>query len=130
MVGMLWGSLRQSVFGCLAGYEDVNGAERLRHDPEMCRIVGGKAPHASAASPGEMGRFENKWLATEKNFSALANLSGRWIDAVHDRPPPRGVVPAMDSSVSQTHGGIGVQRLERSLCLHLPSSAIPGQSVR
>ncbi len=26
----------------------------------------------------------------------------------------------MDSSVSQTQGGIGVQRLECSLCLHLP----------
>jgi hypothetical protein len=27
--------LRQSVFGRLAGYEDVNDAERLRHDPAM-----------------------------------------------------------------------------------------------
>jgi DDE family transposase len=29
----LIGLLRQSVFGRLAGYEDVNDAERLRHDP-------------------------------------------------------------------------------------------------
>ena len=29
----LVGLLRQSVFGRLAGYEDVNDAERLRHDP-------------------------------------------------------------------------------------------------
>jgi hypothetical protein len=30
--------LRQAVFGRLAGYEDVNDAERLRHDPAMrCR---------------------------------------------------------------------------------------------
>jgi len=28
----LVGLLRQSVFGRLAGYEDVNDAERLRHD--------------------------------------------------------------------------------------------------
>jgi hypothetical protein len=34
---------RQSVFGRLAGYEDVNDAERLRHDPVMRWIVGGKA---------------------------------------------------------------------------------------
>jgi hypothetical protein len=27
--------LRQSVFGRLAGYEDVNDAERLRHDQAM-----------------------------------------------------------------------------------------------
>jgi Transposase DDE domain group 1 len=37
------GMLRQAVFGRLAGYEDVNDAERLRHDPAMRRIVGGKA---------------------------------------------------------------------------------------
>jgi hypothetical protein len=36
LVGMLW----QSVFGRLAGYEDVNHAERLRHDPAMRWIVG------------------------------------------------------------------------------------------
>ena len=29
----LVGMLRQSVFGRLAGYEDVNDAQRLRHDP-------------------------------------------------------------------------------------------------
>ena len=31
----LVGLLRQSVFGRLAGYEDVNDAERLRNDPAM-----------------------------------------------------------------------------------------------
>ncbi len=33
----LVGMLRQSVFGRLARYEDVNDAERLRHDPAMRR---------------------------------------------------------------------------------------------
>src|SRR4030081_522050 len=37
----LGGLLRQSVFGRLAGYEDVNDAERLRDDPAMRWIVGG-----------------------------------------------------------------------------------------
>ena len=59
----LVGLLRQSVFGRLAGYEDVNDAERLRHDPTMRWIVGGKAAHSNAASPGQMGRFETQWLA-------------------------------------------------------------------
>ena len=45
----LVGLLRQSVFGRLAGYEDVNDAERLRHDPAMRWIVGGKAAQGSAA---------------------------------------------------------------------------------
>ena len=79
----LVGMLRQSVFGRLAGYEDVNDAERLRHDPAMRWIVGGKAAHGSAASPSQMGRFETQWLAAEKNLSVLTDLSGQWIDHVH-----------------------------------------------
>src|SRR5262249_54361702 len=39
----LAGLFRQSVFGRLAGYEDVNDAERLRHDP-LTRPVG-RPPH-------------------------------------------------------------------------------------
>jgi Transposase DDE domain group 1 len=100
----LVGLLRQSVFGRLAGYEDVNDAERLRHDPAMRWIVGGKAASGAAASPSQMGRFETRWLTAERNLAALANLSGQWIDRVHGRRPPRGIVLDMDSSVSPTHG--------------------------
>ena len=92
------------MFGRLAGYEDVNDAERLRHDPAMRWVVGGKAALGAAASPSQMGRFETCWLTAEKNLSALADLSGRWIDCVHDRRAPRGIVLDMDSSVSPTHG--------------------------
>ena len=67
----LVGLLRQSVFGRLAGYEDVNDAERLRHDPAMRWIVGGKAAQGSAASPSQMGRFETQWLAAPKNSLPL-----------------------------------------------------------
>jgi hypothetical protein len=100
----LVGLLRQSVFGRLAGYEDVNDAEGLRHDPAMRWIVGGKAALSAAASPSQMGRFETRWLTAQKNLSALVDLSGQWIDQVHGRRPPRGVVLDMDSSVSPTHG--------------------------
>jgi hypothetical protein len=100
----LVGMLRQSVFGRLAGYEDVNDAERLRHDPTMDWIVGSKAASGCAASASQMGRFETRWLATEKNLSALADLSGQWIERVHGRRPPRGILLDMDSSVSPTHG--------------------------
>ena len=82
----------------------MNDAQRLRHDPAMRWIVGGKAAQGCAASPSQMGRFEPKWLAAEKNLSALPDLSGQWIDRVHGRRPPKGVVLDMDSSVSPTHG--------------------------
>jgi DDE family transposase len=38
----LAGLLRQSVFGRLAGYEDVNDADRLCRDPAMRWVVGGR----------------------------------------------------------------------------------------
>jgi len=50
-VAILW----QSVFRRLAGYENVNDAERPCRDPAMRWIVGGKAPQGRAASPSQMG---------------------------------------------------------------------------
>src|ERR1700676_5543118 len=47
---LLVGLLRQSVLGRLAGYEDVNDAERLCHDPAMRWGVGRKASSGAAAS--------------------------------------------------------------------------------
>jgi hypothetical protein len=96
--------LRQSVFGRLAGYEDVNDADRLAHDPALRWIVGGRAVTQNAASASQMGRFETEVLTQKANLSALADLCGRWIDRVHARRPVRGIVLDMDSSVSPTYG--------------------------
>src|SRR5215204_3504338 len=96
--------LRQSVFGRLAGYEDVNDADRLGRDPAMRWIVGGRAVTQCAASASQMGRFETEVLVQEANLSALTDLSGRWIDRVHARRPVKGIVLDMDSSVSPTFG--------------------------
>jgi hypothetical protein len=79
----LMGMLRQSVFGRLAGYEDVNNAGRLGRDPAMRWIFGGKAVERDAASTSQMGRFETEWLATDESLAALTGLSGQWIDRVH-----------------------------------------------
>ena len=98
------GLLRQSVYGRLAGYEDVNDADRLGRDPAMRWIVGGKAVERGGASTSQMGRFETELLANNENLAALADLSGMWIDRVHDHDPPRRVVLDMDSSVSPTFG--------------------------
>src|SRR5277367_291211 len=101
---MLVGLLRQSLFGRLAGYEDVNDAERLARDPAMRWIVGGHAVSRQAASASQIGRFETEWLASDTNFAALTDLCGRWIDRVHGQRPPKAIVLDMDSSVSPTYG--------------------------
>src|SRR3546814_16987903 len=56
------GLFRQSVFGRLAGYEDVTDADRLALDPVLRQVVGGRAVAAQAASASQMGRFETKTL--------------------------------------------------------------------
>jgi hypothetical protein len=100
----LVGQFRQSVFGRLAGYEDVNDADRLAHDPAMRWIVGGRAVTQTAASTSQMGRFETEVMSEAKNLAALTDLSGHWIDRVHARRPVKGIVLDMDSSVSPTYG--------------------------
>jgi len=88
----LAGLLRQSVFGRLAGYEDVNDADRLCRDPAMRWVVGDRAIIGFAASASQMGRFETKWLSRPENLAALADLPGQWIDKVQQRRPPRIIV--------------------------------------
>jgi hypothetical protein len=100
----LLGLLRQAVYGRLAGYEDVNDAERLARDPAMRAIVGREGLDRPAASSSEMGRFETEWLATETNLDVLSGLSGAWVDRVHARRPPDGIILDMDSSESPTWG--------------------------
>ena len=98
------GLFRQSTFGRLGGYEDVNDADRLGRDPAMRWIVGGHAVATQAASASQMGRFETEFLARDDNIAVLADLSGAWVDRVHDRKPPKNMILDMDSSVSPTHG--------------------------
>ena len=100
----LVGLLRQSVFGRLAGYEDVNDADSLARDPVMRQVVGGRAVETKAASASQMGRFETEVLAATDNRNALADLSGQWIDRVHAAAPLKWITLDMDSSVSPTHG--------------------------
>ena len=70
--------LRQAVYGRLAGYEDTNDAERLRVDPALRQIVGGRAKERAAASTSQMSRFETEILSSDENLQALTDLCGRW----------------------------------------------------
>ena len=65
------------MFGRLAGYEDVNDAERLDRDPPMRWVVGDRAITGSAASASQMGHFETKWLSRPENLTAHSALPGR-----------------------------------------------------
>ena len=64
----------------------------------MRAIVDRRGLDRHAASSSQMGRFETAWLATEENLTVLTDLSGIWIDRVHDRKKPRVIVHDMDSS--------------------------------
>jgi hypothetical protein len=97
------GLLRQSIFSRLAGYEDTNDAERLSVDPTMRHVVG-RAKDRDAASTSQMGRFETEVLTQPANLAVLMGLSGRWIDAVHQRKPIHEIILDLDSSVSETYG--------------------------
>src|SRR3954454_80707 len=72
--------LRQSIYSRLAGYEDLNDAERLRFDPTMRTVVGSRARDKTAASTSEVARFETETLTTRRNLNRLMDLSGPWID--------------------------------------------------
>jgi hypothetical protein len=98
------GQFRQSLFGRVGSYEDVNDAERLARDPAMRWIVGGKAVERQAASTSQMARFETELLASDVNIGSLIDMSGVWIDRVHGHRPPKMIILDLDSSVSPTHG--------------------------
>jgi len=100
----LVGLLRQSIYSSLGGYPDTNDAERLSIDPAMCHLIGGRAKERQAASTSQMGRFETEILTQAKNLEVLLNLSGEWVDRIHEHQPPKMIILDMDSSDSPTHG--------------------------
>src|SRR6516165_6350550 len=96
--------LRQSLYSRLAGYEDVNDAERLCLDPAMRIVVGGRAKDQTAASASEMARFETETLSSTENLKQLMDFSGKWIDQAHRHRKLTKHILDMDSSVSETYG--------------------------
>ena len=95
---------RQSVFGRLAGYEDVNDAGRLAHDPVMRFISGQRDFDRYAASESQMGRFETGTLTSFRNIGALTDLSGKWIDRIQQLRGSPNLILDIDSSESPVHG--------------------------
>ena len=74
-----------------------------------------------AASTSGVGRFETDMLSDRRNLTGLMNLSGQWIDKVHQRQPPGELILDMDSSVSETYGeqeGSAYNRHFSCTCYH------------
>ncbi len=93
--------LRQSVYSRLAGYEDVNDAQRLSVDPVMRAITGKKK---NAASINTIGRFETEILPQKKNLEGLSEINGRWVTKAMEKIPHHRIILDMDSSESPVHG--------------------------
>jgi hypothetical protein len=93
--------LRQSVYSRLAGYEDVNDAQRLSVDPVMRAITGKKK---NAASINTIGRFETEILTHRENIEGLSEINGSWVQKAMERSPHHRIVLDMDSSESPVHG--------------------------
>ena len=69
------------------------------------------APSSAARAWTDRRPRPARWAASrpsgwrrEANLAALTDLSGAWIDRVHGRRPPDGIILDMDSSESPTHG--------------------------
>jgi hypothetical protein len=66
--------LRQSIYSRMAGYEDVNDAERLSQDPTFRLIGSEKIWERGAALTSRLQSFETELLTHEKNLGDLAAI--------------------------------------------------------
>ena len=67
--------VRQSVYSRLAGYEDVNDAERLSQDPAFRLIGSEKVLERGAALTSRLQSFETELLTQAENLAGLAVLN-------------------------------------------------------
>jgi hypothetical protein len=97
----LAGLLRQSVFGRLAGYEDVNDAERLCRDPAMRWVVGNRA--GLLLKRGRAGTMTHDSTITARISIPRRGPGSIVIPASYSitpRPQPHGSTPSRASSPS------------------------------
>ena len=95
---------RQSVYSRLAGYEDVNDAQRLSQDPTFRLIGSEKIWERGAALTSRLQSFETEVLAAEANFTGLAHLNRELIGRVEAMDAPQRVVLDMDSTEIPVYG--------------------------
>jgi hypothetical protein len=96
--------LRQSVYSRLAGYEDVNDAERLCHDPTFRLIGSEKIWDRGAALTSRLQTFETEMLAEEENFAGLARLNRALLGRAEAMDSTCRAVLDMDSTEIPVYG--------------------------
>jgi len=96
--------LRQSVYSRLAGYEDVNDAQRLSQDP-TCRLIGSeKIWERGAALTSRLQSFETELLTQGENLAGLAAINRELIAKAETLESPQRVVLDMDSTEIPVYG--------------------------
>ena len=96
--------LRQSVYTRLAGYEDLNDAERLAADPTFRLINSQRIWHRGAVLTSTLHWFETELLAKEENLIGLMALNRETLGQAESLASSDHVVLDMDSSESSVHG--------------------------
>src|ERR1022692_4931761 len=96
--------LRQSIYSRMAGYEDVNDAERLAQDPTFRLIGSEKIWEGGAALTSRLQSFETDLLAQEENLSGLAVINRELIARAEAIDSPQRVVLDMDSTEIPVYG--------------------------
>ena len=104
--------LRQSVYSRLAGYEDLNDAERVSIDPTFRLIGSQKIWDRGAALTSTLHGFETEMLASEENLLGLMALNRELVGQAEAFDDSERVVLDMDSTespdkVCSTHGKRG-----------------------
>ncbi len=65
----------KNIYSRLAGYEDVNDAERLSQDPTFHLIASEKIWDRGAALPSRLHWFETEVLSQEENLEGLSRIN-------------------------------------------------------
>src|SRR5262245_42312429 len=95
---------RQSVYSRVAGYEDVNDAERISQDPAFRLIGSEKVCDRGVALTSRLQTFETEMLADEENFPGLARINRELIGKVEALDSPQRVVLDIDSTEIPVYG--------------------------
>jgi hypothetical protein len=96
--------LRQAVYSRLAGYEDVNDAERLAQDPTFRLMGSERIWERGAALTSRVQSFETELLTQEENLSGLAAINRELIARAEAFDSPQRVVLDMDSTEFPVYG--------------------------